>query len=220
MSRRGAILILVSVLAGAAYSSFVLDWVLRGFEGMSEVVSQLAAPGAPHATLSRMMDLLCAALVLVLLPYVGAAMPPRPMRTVVLISTLVFAVGAAAAAVVTAPCSEGTACDSAADRSQSVLHNALSTASDVGLYIGMAAAWAATRRSGPGWFHRCAWWLFWGSGLVAGALMGLSVVADWPEWALATSQRLHIAGMSAWLVCLGMFASVQPDRASRAGGSP
>ncbi|QGG41474.1 DUF998 domain-containing protein [Aeromicrobium yanjiei] len=220
VDRRAALLVLAGVVAGLAYSSFVIDWVLRGFEGMTEVVSELAAPGAPHATLSRLLDLLCAVLVLVLLAFVGAAMPPRPTRTVLLVSTLVFALGAAAAAVITAPCSEGTVCFSAAQRSQSFLHNAFSTVSDVGLYVGMAAAWAATRRTGPRWFHRCAWWLFWLSGATAGVLMGLSVVADWPEWALGASQRVHIAGMSTWIVCLSVFAARQPAHSSRPGGPP
>lgn len=199
-------LVLTSVVAGLCYSNFVLDWVLRGFEGMTIVVSVLSAPGQPHAAVVRTTDFVCGVLVLTLLPWVRRALPPGPLRKVVLGGTAVFAIGAAAAAVVTTPCGPGEVCRAPEQLRQGGFHNFASAVSDIGLYLGTVAAWLATRRTGPRWFNQAAWWLFWVAGVIATSFFGLLALTG-PDWAAAASQRVHIVGMSLWIVCLGMFAA-------------
>jgi hypothetical protein len=213
--RRAAALVLTSVVAAVLYSNFVLDWVLRGFDGMGNVVSHLAAPGQPNAGIVRVTDVVCAVLVLALLPAVRRALPLRPWRAVVVGGTVVFAAGAVIAAAIPTPCGPHSACDAPAQLLQGFLHNSASVVSDVGLYVGTAAAWFTTRRTGPRWFHRAAVWLFWVTGVVASALFVLLAEVG-PDWATAFSQRVHIVGISVWIVCLGLLAAAAvPDRSGR-----
>jgi hypothetical protein len=72
----GSIALWVSLVAAFLYANFLIDWALRGFDGMGEIVSDLAAPGQPNATLLRITDVVCALLVVSLLPLVRAALPP------------------------------------------------------------------------------------------------------------------------------------------------
>lgn len=204
-------IVLTSVVAALFYSNFVLDWVLRGFEGMNIVVSHLSAPGEPNATVVRLTDFACGVLVLTLLPSLRRALPAGPWRKVVLAGTAVFAVSAALAAVVTSPCGADVSCTAPAQQAQRLIHNTASTVSDVGLYIAMAAAWFMTRRIGPRWFTRAACWLFWVGGVVATTLFGLFAQLG-PTWATGASQRVHIGGISLWILCLGLFAATSAHR--------
>ena len=71
LRRRTSIaLITVSAVAAFLYANFIIDWVLRGFSGMGEIVSELEAPGEPNAVLLRVTDVVCAVLVVSLLPWV------------------------------------------------------------------------------------------------------------------------------------------------------
>jgi hypothetical protein len=218
MSRATA-LVLASAVAGLFYSNFLLDWVLRGFEGMGDVVSNLSAPGQPFATVSRVTDFACGVLVLMILPSVRRALPPRPARVVVVAGTAVFAIAAAAAAVITTPCGPHADCSAPGQQLQGDIHLALSAVSDVGLYIGSAAAWVVTRRTGPRWFAVSAWWLFWVAGLVATAVFGICAEVG-PEWAAAAGQRVHIVGMSLWILCLGLLAAAASIHGASAHAAP
>ena len=191
-------------VAALLYSNFLLDWTRRGFVGMDDVVSRLEAPGEPHAMLLRTTDVVCAILVVALLPWVRAALPRGPWREVTVWSTVVFALGATVAAFVPPPCGPDVVC--AVTQAQ-VLHDTSSIASDAVLYVGVAAAWLATRRSGPSWFHRAAAWVFWVGGVVSSALFALVNATGDPAWAPGLSQRAHIVCISAWVLCLTFLAA-------------
>ncbi|WP_181311196.1 DUF998 domain-containing protein [Nocardioides campestrisoli] len=203
---RRRLLRLAGVLAGVLYSGFALDWVLRGFEGMTHVVSELAAVGEPHAVLLRSADGACAVLVLLVLPEAGAALPEGRWRRGMVWGTATFALGAAAAAVVTAPCGPGVVCDAPGQRRQAAVHDAITVASDLGLFVGVAAAWAATRREGPAWLHRTSGWVLAVPGVAASVVFGAVTAGHGPGWASGGAQRVHIVGISVWLVCLGLLA--------------
>ena len=143
---RAVALLLVGTVAALLYANFVLDWVLRGFEGMDDVVSELEATGQPHAVLLRVTDVVCAVLVVALLPWVRAGLPRGPWREVVVWATVLFAIGASVAAFVPTPCGPDAACTAASVQTQLRVHDLSSVASDTVLYVGVAAAWLATRR--------------------------------------------------------------------------
>ena len=115
----------------------------------------------------RVTDVVCAVLVLSLLPWVRAGLPRGVWREVVVWGTVVFAVGAAVAAFVPTPCGPDVACGAPSVQVQLGVHDLSSIVSDAGLYAGVAAAWLATRGTGPTWFRRTAWWLFWVGGVVS-----------------------------------------------------
>jgi hypothetical protein len=214
----GSIALWVSLVAAFLYANFLIDWALRGFDGMGEIVSDLAAPGQPNATLLRITDVVCALLVVSLLPLVRAALPPSTWREILVWGTVLFATGAAVAAFVPTPCGPGMSCD---DGLQTAVHDAGSIVSDTALYAGAAAAWFATRRGGPAWFHRSAWWVFWLGGVVASLLFEYFNVTRDPSWAVGASQRLHILTISAWIVCLGLLAAGAGDgRGARRSTAP
>ena len=81
-------------VAALLYSNFLLDWTRHGFVGMDDIVSRLEAPGEPHAMLLRTTDVVCAVLVVALLPWVRAALPRGPWREVTVWATIGFAFGA------------------------------------------------------------------------------------------------------------------------------
>jgi hypothetical protein len=201
------LLVCTGVAAALLYANFLLDWVLRGFEGMGEIVSLLEAPGQPNATVLRVTDVVCAVLVVALLPWVRRRLPPGPWREVVVASTVVFALGAVVAAIVATPCGPGAACDGPGQQLRIDIHDGSSIVSDTALYVGVAAAWLATRRPGPRWFNRTAWWLFWIGGIVS------TIVFEWfsstgnPPWAVGASQRLHIVCISLWILTLAVLAA-------------
>ena len=124
-------------VAALLYSNFLLDWTRRGFVGMDDIVSRLEAPGEPHAMLLRTTDVVCAVLVVALLPWVRAALPRGPWREVTVWATVGFAFGATVAALVPPPCGPDVVC--AVTQAQ-VVHDISSIASDAALYVGVAAA--------------------------------------------------------------------------------
>jgi hypothetical protein len=207
-------LMLIGCVAAVLYSNFLLDWLLRGFDGMGIVVSQLEAPGQPHATFLRVTDVLTGVLVLLLLPGVRRAMPAGGWRYLTIWATVVFAVGAIVAAVVALPCGPAQVC--ATLRLQTNIHDGSSVLSDTGLFIGSAAAWFATRRAGPIWFQRAATIVFWFGGIAASAVFGYINLTQRPLWAVGTTQRIHILWISVWILCLAVYAAQRPGRGERA----
>lgn len=193
--------------AALLYSNFLFDWVLRGFTGMDIVVSYLETPGEPFSTLLRVTSVLCAVLVLLLLPGVRRAFPPGWPNRVLVISCAVFAAGAALAAAIPMPCGLGVGCLTDLDRLEADLHDAASTLSETALFIGVAAAWWQTRTTGPAWVARVAWWLFWIAGVLATAVFGYFGLLTDEQALTAYFQRVHILGVSIWLACLGVVAA-------------
>jgi hypothetical protein len=210
---RAVALVVVGGVAAVLYANFLLDWVLRGFTGMGEVVSELESPGQPNAALLRVTDVVCAALVVSLLPWVRAGLPRGAWREVVVWATVVFAIGASVAAFVPTPCGPDVACTAPDLQLQLNVHDVASIVSDAGLYVGVAAAWLATRRSGPTWFRRAAWWLFWIGGVLSSTVFQYFDTTDDPEWAVGVAQRLHIIGICAWIVVLAVYAATVGVRA-------
>ena len=190
--------------AALLYSNFLLDWTRRGFVGMDDIVSRLEAPGEPHAMLLRTTDVVCAVLVVALLPWVRAALPRGPWRELTVWATIGFAFGATVAALVPPPCGPDAVC--AVTQAQ-VVHDVSSIGSDAALYVGVAAAWLSTRRSGPTWFRRAAAWVFWLGGVVSSALFAYFNATSDPAWAPGLSQRAHIVCISVWLLCLAALAA-------------
>ena len=199
-------LVVVGLVAAFLYSSFIIDWVLRGFSGMGEIVSELAAPGEPNATLLRICDVVCAVLVVSMLPWVRRRLPPGGWRELCVWAMVVFAVGATVAAVVATPCGPGAICDSPSQQLQAGVHDASSIVSDTAFYVSVAAAWLATRQTGPRWFRRIAWWDFWLGGVVASLVFEYFNVTQDPEWAAGVVQRIHIVAISIWIATLGVYA--------------
>lgn len=204
---RSRVLIGIGLVAAFLYANFLIDWVRRDFRGMGEVVSELEAPGEPNAMLLRVTDVVCAVLVVALLPPVRSALPSGWWREVAVWATVIFALGAVAAAVVSAPCGPSVTCSSPSDRLQLQIHNGASLISNVALFTGVAAVGFATRTTGPRWLTRFAWWTFWIVGVVASLVFGYFDGATEPSSAVGVSQRIHIVGISAWIVCLGVVAA-------------
>ncbi|MET0840203.1 MAG: DUF998 domain-containing protein [Marmoricola sp.] len=200
-------LIVVGVLAALLYANFIIDWVLRGFQGMGDIVSKLEAPGEPNAALLRVTDVICALLVVSLLPWARRRLPAGWWRELSTWSMVVFALGASLAAFVAAPCGPGEACDAPGEVLRVRIHDGSSITSDTAFYVSVAAAWFATRRTGPAWFSRFAWWNFWLGGVAASILFEYFNLNPDPPWAVGFSQRLHILGISTWIVALSVFAA-------------
>lgn len=210
---RALLLIGVGCVAALLYANFLLDWMLRGFTGMGEVVSELESPGQENAALLRVTDVVCAGLVVSLLPWVRAGLPRGAWREVVVWATVVFALGATVAAIIATPCGPDVACTAADVQLQLHVHDAASVVSDTGLYVGVVAAWFATRRTGPVWFRRAAWWLFWIGGVVSSIVFQYFDTTQDPEWAVGVAQRVHIVGICAWIVALAAYAATVGLRA-------
>lgn len=205
-SRLGAaVLVAIGTVAALLYANFLLVWNHGGLVGADDVVSELEAPGQPYAAFLRTTDVVCAVLVVVLLPWVRAALPRGRWRDVVVGATGLFAVGATVAALVPTPCGPDVPCPHGA--AQTWVHDASSVASDTALYVGVAAAWVATREAGPTWFRRAAWWLVWLGGVLSSAVFAVATVAGAPDEVIGVSQRVHILGISAWIVCLALLAA-------------
>jgi hypothetical protein len=211
--RRAVALVVVGCVAALLYANFLLDWVLRGFTGMGEVVSELESPGQPNALLLRVTDVVCAVLVVALLPWVRAGLPRGPWREVVVWSTVAFAVGASVAAFVPTPCGPDDPCTAAGLQPQLAAHDWSSILSDTALYVGVAAAWIATRHTGPVWFRRTAWWLFWVGGVVSSVVFQYLESTDETSWTVGVAQRVHITCICVWIVVLSGYAATVGLRA-------
>ncbi|RHA40093.1 DUF998 domain-containing protein [Cellulomonas rhizosphaerae] len=197
----------VAAVAAVLYSNFILDWLLRGFEGMGEIVSELESPGEPNAMLLRVTDCVAAGLVVLLAIWVRARLPAGVWREVFFWCTALFAIGVVVAAVVAEPCGPGTACDAPAQVRQSDIHGYGSVVSDTALFVGVFAAILSTWRTGPVWFRRAAWWLLVLGGIVSSALFGWFHRTNDPAWAVGASQRVHILSISVWIIFLGLYAA-------------
>jgi len=204
---RAVLLVTVGTIAAIFYSNFFIDWILRGFDGMTAVVSNLSAAGEPNAALLRVTDVTCAALVVFLVPWVRAGLPSGTWRNVCAGATIVFALGAALAAIVPPPCGPGVVCGTSHQQAQAHLHDAMSVVSDTALFVGVVAAWFASRRPGPAWFRRIAWWEFWLGGVVSSVAFAYFDLTQDPAWAPGVSQRVHIVLISLWILTLAIFAA-------------
>jgi len=208
MRRAGpGVVLAVAAVAAFLYSNFILDWLLRGFEGMGEIVSELESPGEPNAMLLRVTDCVVAVLVVLLAFWARAVLPPGVWREVFFWCTVLFAIGAVVAAVVAEPCGPGVTCDAPAQVEQSAIHGYGSIVSDTALFVGVFAAILSTWRTGPVWFRRTAWWLLILGGIVSSALFGWFHRTNDPTWAVGVSQRIHILSISIWIFCLGLYAA-------------
>jgi len=203
--RRAVALVVCGAVAAFLYANFLLDWTRRGFTGMDDIVSQLEAHGQPNAMLLRVTDVVCAVLVVALLPWVRAALPRGFWRELTVWSTVAFAAGATVAAVVPTPCGPDVSCPG--PQWQIAVHDNSSIASDTALYVGVAAAWFASRRTGPVWFHRAAFWVFWIGGVVTSLLFAWVNAEYESTYAPGLTQRLHIVCISAWILCLALLAA-------------
>ncbi|WP_166391578.1 DUF998 domain-containing protein [Nocardioides ochotonae] len=198
--------------AGVLYANFALDWVRRGTASLGHMVSELAAPGEPHAWVYRASEVGAAALVVPLLPAVRAALPAGPAREVVVGATAVFAIGATVAALVPTPFGPRVVHDKVDRRPRSEVHDRASFVSDAGLYVGVAAAWVSTRSAGPRWAHRAAGVVL-GLGGTSSLVFGYARPSARLRWVGGISQRVNVVVISAWLGCLGLLAARARDAA-------
>ena len=150
---RAVALVLVGVLAAVFYSNFLLDVAFSTDHDWFAVVSELEVPEAPTATLLRTTDVLCGLLVLVLLPYVRAALPVGGWRNWAVWMTAIFAVTNAVAGIIQLPCADGVVCTSTADEIQRWMHDGLSIISQTVVFLGAAAVGLDTRHLGPVWLN-------------------------------------------------------------------
>ena len=209
MTRRSvrALPLVTGIVAAFLYSNFLLDWVLRGFRGMGDVVSALEAPGERNATLLRVTDVVCAVLVVCLVSGVRRRLPPGVWREVFVVATILFALGATLAAFVASPCGPDVVCHVPGAARATLVHDDSSIVSDTALFVGAAAVWLCLRRGGPVWFRRVAFWVVMLGGVVASAVFGYFHHTRDPAWAVGVSQRVHIVSISVWIFCLGLFAA-------------
>jgi hypothetical protein len=98
-------------------------------------------------------------------------------------------------------------CDATHQVLQSDVHGYASVVSDTALFVGVLAVAIAIHRVGPAWLRRAAWWLLVLGGVVSSLLFGYFHRTPDPAWAVGASQRVHIVSISAWLLCLGVFAA-------------
>ncbi|ROS31090.1 DUF998 domain-containing protein [Cellulomonas sp. PhB150] len=213
--------LVVGIVAALLYCNFLIDWVLRGFEGMGEIVSELESPGEPNAMLLRVTDVVCAVLVVVLVVWARALLPRGAWREVFTWSTVLFAIGAALAAIVPEPCGPGVPCDAPHQVLQRDVHGYASVASDTALFLGVFAVIVVTWRVGPAWLRRVGWVVLVLGGLVSSLAFGYYHRYPDPDWAVGASQRIHIAFIAAWIFCLGLFsARAEPPSAPETSPAP
>lgn len=206
---RSIALLIVGVLAAVCQSNFIIDWILRGGSGMDQIISTLAADGEPNARLLRATDAACAVLVLVLTPFVRAALPPGRWRRVVVVGLVGFAVGAVAAALFSS-CGHGSSCTGSA-AIEALWHDAASLVSEAGIIASIVGSWVLTRRAGPRWLHR---WSMIVIAIVVAVLVA-SVLTALVSGSTTTPlgaylQRVQVLATSSWLVALGVLASRSP----------
>lgn len=206
-SPRAAGVVLVGILAGIAYSGFLFDLFDQSGALDLTVVSSLEAPGQPRAPLLRTLDVACGVLTLVLVPHLAAALPRGAWRSVAVWSLVVFAVGGALSGLVPLPCPEGTpGCPAGAgEEAQVAVHDAASIVSTVALYLSAGAVIMALRRTGPRWMVVAAL-AIGGVGVATGIAYAIADLMEADD-AVGVTQRLQILGVSAWLVCVGVYAA-------------
>jgi hypothetical protein len=208
-------LVAVGIVAGIAYSGFLLDLVLpAGDPDVSVVVSSLEVEG-PFGGILRTLDVVSGVLTLALVPYVWWALPRGRLRHVAVWSLAAFAVGGAMTGIIHLPCgSDAPGCPSGtAQELQALAHDGLSIVSTVAFFVSAGATALAVRRTGPRWLVAAGW-----ASVIAGALTGVVFTAAQALGMAATlgvSQRLQILAVTAWVVCLGVFAATSGVRARR-----
>jgi Protein of unknown function (DUF998) len=209
-------------LAAFLYSNFILDVLLSGPGELLAVVSDLEAPGMPNATVLRVAEVVCAVLVLSLLPPLRRALSGSRATTVAIWATAAFAVLNALAGLVPLPCpsSRSAECQSTADNVQRWAHDGFSVASTVALFVGVLAVLVEARRNGPGWLVGWSRVIFWVGGVLGTAAFLFSSAIDLTSWETGVAQRLQLVAMSVWIVCLGVAASRAPTHQGRAPAPP
>jgi hypothetical protein len=201
---RSAAVVAVGAAAAVLYSNFLFSTALPGDKAWKPVVSEMEVPGTRHALALRVSDVLCAALVLVLLPFLHRALPAGRKRAWAIGSTAVFAVGNAIAGIVTLP-GHGDRHDDV----QRWIHNASSVVSAGAVFLG--ALMIALDRDVARWARTAAGLAFWIGGVVGGVALGVATVIDDDSVSTGIAQRSQILVTSCWLVCLGVLAA-QPLR--------
>lgn len=205
---RGWGLVVISVVAGFLYANFFLDVILPGEHDWTAVVSEMEMPGNPHADLLRATDVVCGVLILVLLPFVRAALPAGRRRGWAIWSTAAFAIGNAVAGVVPLPVADGGWHDV-----QQLVHDGASTVSQAAMFIGAVAIALDVRDRGPRWLHTAAWATFWIGGVVGTLLFGGFAYESTTSWQTGMAQRFQIVVSGLWVVCLGVYAATDGLRA-------
>jgi hypothetical protein len=205
-------------VAAVAYSGFLvyLAFPADGY-GPTAVVSDLEAEGAPHGALLRILDAASGALTLILVSYLWWALPRGLWRRVAVWSTLVFAVVGIPAGLVALPCDEDApGCSvSTSDQIQGMAHDVASIVSTTALIAAAGATALAVRREGPRWLG----WAGWGTVTIqvaTGLVFGAGSLAD-RETLVGVAQRVEIVGISAWIICLGVYAATHGIPATRRG---
>jgi hypothetical protein len=201
-------LVVTSVIAGFFYANFFLDMMLPGTHDWSAVVSELEKPGFEHAEVLRTTDVICGLLILVLLPFVRAALPPGGRRSWAIWLTVAFAVGNAVAGAVRLPTGDGFGA-----HIQQWIHDGASTISQTAVFLGAVAIALDTPLHGRRWLRDAAWLTFWLGGVLGTILFGGSALIDSSSWQTGASQRFQIVVTSLWVVCLGVFAATDGLRA-------
>lgn len=206
----------MGVLAALFYANFLLNWQAGGLASFGVVISHQEAPGQPGSMFLRVTDVVCAVLVLAILPFARRALPAGPWRRIAMIMMVIFSVFAIVAAVIAAPCLKLATCVGTQAIVQTRVHDAASTISDTAAFISMGAVWLALRGRRPVWLRRFAAWDLILGGIVSSAAFGYFHTTNRPPWAVGVSQRVHVISMSIWLLALAV-AGAQALGASRAG---
>jgi hypothetical protein len=213
--RRGVVT--MGLFAALFYANFLLNWQAGGLASFGMVISDQEAPGQPGAMFLRVTDVVCAVLVLAILPYARRALPPgRWCRTAIAMMVL-FAIGAISAALIPVPCVQGLACVGAQAMMQVRYHDTASTVSAFALFISMGAVWLSLRGCRPVWLRQFAAWDLILGGIVSSAAFGYFHSTNRPPWAVGVSQRVHVISMSAWLLALAIAGAQAMGARDREG---
>ncbi len=208
-------LAVIGVVAGVAYSGFLIyiAFPSEGIDGATALVSDLEAEGAPYGPLLRALDVVSALLTLVLVPYLWWGFPRGAWAKVSIWSTVVFAVAGIPAGLVPLPCGEDApGCPAGtAEEVQALAHDVPTIVSTTALIVGAGAAALAVRRSGPRWLV-WAGWLTVAVQVVTGLVFAAGELAG-QEALSGAVQRFEILGISAWIICLGVYAATDGVRA-------
>jgi hypothetical protein len=202
-----AALIVISLVAALFSSNFLLDVAFAQDTDWTSVVSVLeVSEGHPRALL-RTTDILCGVLVIVLVPFVHAALPRGAWQRWVAGALVVYALAGAGAALVPLPCAVREMCATPTDDLQRLAHDGFSVVAQAALFVSVVAAALATRSHGPRWLHLGAWAVFVTGGVVCTLFSGYYALTDPAAWQSGVAQRVQLGIVSVWIVCLGVYAA-------------
>lgn len=205
--RSRPVLLAAGAVAAFLYANFLLDALLSPDHDWLMVVSRLEVPGEENATLLRVTDVICSAVVILLIvPALWTAPRATSRHRIAGALTIAFAVGGILAAIVPLPCVAGVPCDSPAQHLQTLWHDIFSVASASTLFLGAGFVSLETRHDGPVWLHRFALFTFWIGGIVGTTLFLSFGWADSSSWQTGLTQRLQLICMSIWIYCLAVVA--------------